>query len=220
VKKVLLSMMVLGCLSFFTISGAFALVSSESQNNRGTIASGTLTFSNKVNALSACFSYGAGSSANVNASCSPLYSNATLMYPGTAATAQVTITNDGSLDGSTLSVFMPSCSVVTSPAATSPGGGNPCTSSDTQFYIQETNSSFTPTSCVYPTAGGACAFAANSFSYFTTTANTAGAAYSLGAGPAHATSRYFIVGMQLSASASNTLQAEEALFDLTWHLST
>jgi hypothetical protein len=220
VKKVLLSLIVVGAVSCFTFTSAYALLNSQTQNNRGRISSGTLTFSNKVNALSACFSYGAGSSGNANTGCSPLFTSSTLMYPGTPATAQVTITNDGSLDGTALSVFMPSCSAVTSPGATSPGGGNPCATNGAQIYIQETNSSFTPTSCLFPTVGGTCGFSASTVAFFATSANTAASAYSLGAGPAHGASRYFIIGMQLPSTASNTLQAEEALFDLTWHLTT
>jgi hypothetical protein len=219
-KKMLLSLTVVGAVSCFTITGTFALLNSETQNNRGKISSGTLTFGNKVNALATCFSYGAGSSANVNSSCDALFSSATQMYPGTAITQRVTITNDGSIDGKTLSVFMPSCTMVTTPGAPSPGGGNPCAAGGAQIYIQETNASFTPTSCVFPTTGGTCAFSANTMAYFASVANTAASAVSIGTGPARQTSRYFLVGMQLPAGASNTLQGEEALFGLTWHLST
>lgn len=220
VKKVLLSLMVIGGLCCFTISSAFALLSSETQNNRGTISSGTLTFSNTVNAGTACYSYGAGSSGNANPGCSALVTSSTLMYPGAAATTHVTITNNGSIDGNALSVYMPSCTAVTSPSAPSPGGGNPCTANGAQIYIQETDSSFTPTSCVFPTIGGTCSFVGNTLAYFASIANNSASAYPLGSGPAHGQSRYFIIGMALPATASNNLQGEEALFDLSWHLST
>jgi hypothetical protein len=219
-KKMLLSLSVVGAVSCFTITGTFALLNSETQNNGGKISSGTLTFSNKVNTNAACYSYGAGSTTNVNNSCDSLFVGTTQMYPGTAITQKVTITNDGSLNASSLSVFMPNCTVVTTPGAPTPGGGNPCASGGAQIYIQEANSSFTPTSCVFPTTGGTCAFTANTLSYFATVANTAASSYSLGAGPSAGSSRYFIVGMQLPVGASNTLQGEEALFGLTWHLAT
>jgi hypothetical protein len=218
-KKVLLSLSVVGLVSCFTITGTFALLNSETQNTRGKISSGTLTFSNKVNTNAACFSYGAGSTGNANPACGALFVNTTLMYPGTAVTQRVTITNDGSIDGNVLSVFMPSCTLVTSPGAP-PGGGDPCGAGGAQIYIQETDSSFTPTSCVFPTTGGTCAFAANTMSYFSSIANSAAAAVAIGTGPARQASRYFIVGMELPPGASNTLQGEEALFGLTWHLST
>lgn len=217
-KKMLLSMSVVGAVSCFTITGTYALLNSETQNNRGRISSGTLTFSNKVSTNSACYSYGAGSTGNVNAACDALFSSATLMYPGTPVTQRVTIANDGSIDGGSLSIFMPSCTAVTSPGAPAPGGGNPCAAGGAQIYIQETDSSFTPTSCVFPTTGGTCAFAANTMSYLASVANTAASAYALGTGPAHGASRYFVIGMQLPSTASNALQGEEALFSLTWHL--
>lgn len=217
-KKMLISLSVVGAVSCFTITGTFAVLNSETRNARGTISSGTLTFSNKVSTNTACYSYGAGSSANVNANCDSLFQNTTLMYPGTAATQRVTITNDGSLAASSLSVFMPSCTAVTSPGAPA-GGGNPCDVGGAQIYIQETDSSFVATSCVYPTTGGTCAFSANTMSYLASVANTASTAYSLGSGPAAGASRYFVIGMQLPAGASNTLQGEEALFNLTWHIS-
>lgn len=220
-KKMLFSLSVVGALSCFTITSTFALLNSESQNNRGTISSGTLTFTNKVNANTACSSYGAGSSGNANTACDALFSNATLMYPGTPATQNVTIRNDGSVDGSALSFFMPSCSVVTSPGAPTPGGANPCGSGGAQIYIQEMDSTFTTiVGCVFPTTGGACSFLANTMSYLSSVATSAASAVSIGGGPAHNASRYFLVGVQLPSGASNTLQGEEALFSLTWHLST
>jgi hypothetical protein len=219
-KKVLLSLGVVGAVSCFTITGTFALLNSETQNNRGKISSGTLTFSNKVNTNAACYSYGAGSSGNANPSCNALFVNTTEMYPGTPITQKVTITNDGSIGARSLSVFMPTCAVFTTPGAPAPGGGNPCAAGGAQIYIQETDASFVPTSCVFPTVGGTCTFAANTLSYFTTVANSAATAYSLGAGPAAGASRYFLIGMQLPAGASNALQGEEARFSLTWHLAT
>lgn len=223
-KKVLLSLTVAGAGSCFTITGAFALLNSETQNNGSKISSGTLTFSNLVNTVGTnniCYSYGAGSSGNANAACDPLFLNTTLMYPGTLITQKVTITNNGSLDGASLSVFMPSCTAVTTPGAP-PGGGNPCASGGAQIYIQEMSSTFTPASasCWFPTSGGACGFAASSMAYLATVKNSAASSLALGTGPAAGASRYFIIGMQLPVGASNALQGEEALFSLTWHLST
>lgn len=219
-KRVLLSLTLVGAVSCFTITGTFALLNSETQNTRGNISSGTLTFSNKVNTNAACFSYGAGSSGNANTNCDALFVNTTEMYPGTAITQKVTITNDGSIDGSTLSVFMPSCTMVATPGAPTPGGGNPCASGGAQIYIQETDSSFTPTNCVFPTTAPTCPFSANTLSYFASVANTTASAFSIGTGPAAGASRYFLIGMQLPVGASNALQGEQAVFGFTWHLST
>lgn len=220
-KKVLLSMIVIGCLSFFTLTSAFALLNAESRNIGGTISSGTLTFSNKVNLGSLCFSYnGPSSPGNVNTNCDALFTSATEMYPGTAATARVTISNNGSLDARNLSVYMPSCTAVATPTAPNPGGADPCGVAGAQFTIQETDSSFTATSCKYPAAAGACAFAANTLYFFKSSANSAPTAFNLGSGPATGQSRYFVIGMQLPTNADNALQGEEALFGLTWRVTT
>ena len=48
--------------------------------------------------------------------------------------------------------------------------------------------------------------------------NTVTSALDVGAGPAAGATRYFKLGMQLPTNASNTLQGEEALFALTWHM--
>jgi hypothetical protein len=216
----LLSLIVVGGLGCFTVTGTFALLNSGTQNDHAKISSGTLTFSNKVNTSTACYSYGAGSTGNVNSSCGALFQNTTLMYPGVPITQKVTITNDGSVDGRNLSVYMPSCTVVASPGAPIAGGANPC-AGGAQIYIQETDSSFAASpNCVFPTTGGTCSFATDTLAYLATVANAATSAVSLGIGPPHGASRYFVIGMQFASNASNALQGEEALFTLTWRLST
>jgi hypothetical protein len=223
-KKILLSMTVVGAVSCFTIAGTFASLTASTRNNHTMIASGTLTFSNTV--TSTCSSFGAGSTNNANPGCDPLFQNTTQMYPGAIATRNVTIANTGSLDVAGLWVYMPSCGPVATPGSPAPlgtvGGGNPCLSGGAQIYIEERDSAFSAgsASCVYPTTGGACGFTTNSLPYLATVANSANTAFSLGAGPIHGASRYFVVGMKLPAGASNTLQGEEAVFALTWHIST
>jgi len=220
-KLVLASLVVLGGMSYLTVAGTFALLSSESGNRQASIATGTLTFGNTVNTNTTCYSYGgAASPGNVNTGCDPLFSAATLMYPGTVATQKVTISDNGSIDAADLSVYMPSCVKVTSPGAPAPGGADPCGNGGAIFYIQETNASWTATNCWYPAAAGACSLTANTLYFFAGSKNASTSALDLGSGPAHNTSRYFIVGLELPATASNALQGEEALFDLTWHMST
>jgi hypothetical protein len=221
-KKMLAALIVFGALSSVTATGTFALLTSEEANHGGSVSSGTLTFDNVVNTGTACFSYGGPSSpGNVNTSCQALITSATLNYPGVAITpVKVTITNDGSIDASDLSVYMPSCTAAVTPGAPTPGGADPCATNGAQFYIQETTSTGTPTTCWFPSAVGACAFAASSLHVFALNVNTTTSALDLGKGPAHATARYFLIGMQLPSTAGNALQGEEAVFGLTWHMST
>ena len=219
-KKVLASLMVVGALTSVTVGGTFALLTSQESNARSVIASGTLTFSDTVNA-STCFSYGGPASpGNVNPSCAALITSSTLNYPGTAAVVPLQITNNGSLDAASLSVYMPSCTPSATPGAPSPGGANPCAANGAQFYIQETTSTGTPTTCWFPSGAGACTIAASSLQIFAANVNTTSSALSLGSGPAHNQVRYFQIGLELPANASNSLQGEAAVFGLNWHLST
>jgi len=221
-KKMLAALIIFGALSSVTATGTFALLTSEEGNTHSAVSSGTLTFDNVVNTGTACFSYGGPSSpGNVNTGCQALITSATLNYPGVAITpVKVTITNDGSIDASDLSVYMPSCTAAATPGAPTPGGADPCATNGAQFYIQETTSTGTPTQCWYPSAVGACSFSASSLHLFAANVNTTTSALDLGKGPAHATARYFLIGMQLPSTAGNALQGEAAVFPLTWHMST
>jgi hypothetical protein len=221
VKKVLASLIALGSLSSLTVGGTFAVLNSQESNATTSIASGTLTLSNTVNAGSACFSYGGPASpANANAACQALFTSASQNYPGVPITAQVKIADNGSLNAADLSVYMPTCTNTTTPGAPAPGGGDPCAASGAQLYLQETNSSFVATNCWFPTvAAGSCAFVANSLFVFKSSFAASTSALDLGAGPAQGQTRYFVVGMQLPSNAGNTLQGQAAQFGLTWHIS-
>lgn len=217
-KKVLATMIAIGALSLLTVGGTYAVLSTQDANKGSTIATGTLTFSNTVNAGTACTSYGSGSSGNVNAACTALITSSTLAYPGVPVTEKVTIANNGSLDASDLSVFMPSCTASATTGAPTPGGGNPCAASGDQLYIQETNSSGTATACWYPTTGTTCAFSASTLYVFSANYNSSPSALDLGAGPTHSQTRYFVIGLQVPSTDTGSLQGESATFPLTWHM--
>jgi hypothetical protein len=209
-------MMLIGSMSYLTVSGTFALLVGETSSHASSISTGTLTFSNTV--TNTCLS-NAGT-LNVNTTCDALFSSSTLMYPGTLATAKVTIKDTGSLDAKNLYVYMPSCTHTTSPSApTVTGATDPCALNGVELYVQETNSSWTATKCWYPSGTTACALSASTLFGFKATYSSSGGALSLGAGPAALGSRYFIVGLELAGTAANTLQGQEALFDLTWGIS-
>lgn len=212
-------MIVLGSLSFLTVAGTFAVMTSDVRNAKSSIASGTLTFSDQVGTTGTiCYSF--NGTLNVNSSCDALSTSSTLMYPGTPVTAKVTIANDGSLDPSQLYVYMPSapgCTETTSPGAPFTGGGHPCGLNGMQFYVQETDASWNPTTCRYPAAAGACTFNASTLYSFSQTYKTSAGPLRMGAGPTNGTSRYFIIGVQIPANDSgNTLQGLQANFPLAW----
>jgi hypothetical protein len=221
-KKVFATMIVIGAISSVTVGGTFALLTAQNANRMGAVATGTLTLSNKV--TNACLSYnGAPSPGNVNNACDPLFTSATQIYPGASSTVNVTILNNGSINASDLSVYMPSCAKVATPGAPTPGGGDPCAVGGARFYIAEaTSSAFTLASsaCKFPTVSASpCGvFTAESLNSFATGYFDAPGAYDLGVGPAAGASRYFIIAMQLPSTASNTLQGQAAQFGLTWHI--
>jgi hypothetical protein len=218
VKQVLATLILVGALSSLTVGGTFALLSSQESNAQGFVSSGTLTLGNTVGTTgTTCFSYGAGSTGNVNSACDALFTSAAQNYPGAPATVEVTITNNGSIDASDLSVYMPSCTNAVTPGAPAPGGGDPCAVGGAQFYIQETDASWAPTTCRF-LGSTPCTFSDDSLNLFSANANSPATALDLGAGPAHGQSRYFVIGMQLPSNASNTLQGQTAQFGLTWHL--
>ena len=226
-KKVLASLIAVGALGSITATGTFALLTSQESNSRGTIASGTLVFDDVVNTGSDCFSYGAAvdpvgnPNGNVNTGCQALLTSSTLNYPGVAITPiPVKITNTGSIDAASLSVYMPSCAQAATSGAPSPGGANPCAAGGAMFYVQEVTSTGTPTTCWFPSGTTTCAFVANALHAFAGNFNAPANALSLGSGPAHGQTRYFQIGMELPSTASNALQGEEAVFGLTWHTST
>jgi hypothetical protein len=216
VKKVLASMIVVGSMSFLTLSGTFATLSGEVGNHGTSIASGTLTFSDTANTGTACYSYG-GVTSNLNSACDALMTASTLQYPGTPATAKIVIANNGSLDASKLYVYMPSCTQAATPGAPTPvPAADPCAINGVQFTIQETDSSWAPTACRYPSGPTTCVWTNSTLYAFSNAYPNSGATLNLGSGPAHNANRYFIVGLELPANASNALQGQEALFDLTW----
>jgi predicted ribosomally synthesized peptide with SipW-like signal peptide len=220
-KKVLATMIVVGGISSLTVGGTFALFNSQESNAQSSIASGTLTLSDTVTSGSAtaCFSYGAGSSANVNNTCEGVFAMSAQNYPGVTAKAEVTILNNGSLDGTDLSLYMPGgCATVATTGAPSPGGGDMCASTGALFYVQETDMAGTPTKCWYPSAAGTTCTVTSTLSTFKTNFTSTIAALDLGTGPAHGASRYFEIGMQIPSTATNTLQGEAAQFGLTWHI--
>lgn len=226
-KKLLLSVIAIGMLASITVRGTYAVLTSESSNRASGIASGTLTFSNTVGSGTACLSQNGTS--NVNAACDVLLAATPLWYPvsspptaGQASVTNLTIKDTGSLPASKLSIYMPSCSGgTTTGAPVNPSPINPCsTPQGLDFYVQETDSTFTtPTTCWYPVfAAGACSVTDGTLGSFVATYAAATTALSLGSGPAAMGTRYFQIGIAEPVAAGNGLQGQTATLALTWHM--
>jgi hypothetical protein len=220
-KKLLASVVVVGAVCSVTVTSVYGLMSAQAANPRATVATGTLTFNEAVNAGTACYTYGGPSSpGNVNTACQALFTSATENYPGAPATAHVAIANNGSIDIANLSLYMPSCAAGNNATAPAPGSADPCQPGGVQFTVQETDASWAPTACWFPAGAGTCAFAANSLYVFQANVKTPANALDLGAGPAAGQTRYFAIGMQIPTNASNALQGRTATFSLTWRART
>lgn len=165
--------------------------------------------------------------------CDGMYSTSVLDYPGVVQKAQITLTNDGSIDASSVQLWMPiipgtsvSCQKVDTPGipAYAHLAGDPCASTDVSggsgviFYIQETQSNFTTAvKCWYPSTATTCPLT-GSLADFATNNYDSADFISMGTGPTHGNSRYFVIGTEFPSNASNTLQGESAQFSLDWHL--
>jgi hypothetical protein len=105
-KKVLLSLMLFGAVTYFGGGGTFASFSAETSNNGSTVASGTLTMSaNVTGGTGTCFSAGGSALNNVNPACDKAFS-LTNVAPGVfGGTAKITVANTGSIDASKFSFW-------------------------------------------------------------------------------------------------------------------
>jgi hypothetical protein len=113
-KKFLILAMLTALIAYVMGGSTFATFSAETGNPASTVASGTLTMSDTVNAGTVCNSYGAASQDNYNEACdailaltnqAPGVTDTTGTYPG--GYAMVTIKNTGSIDASLFSLFAP-----------------------------------------------------------------------------------------------------------------
>jgi hypothetical protein len=151
IKKLLLSLIVIGVLGSFTARGTFAVFNNSTRNPSNSISSASILMANSVNGGSNCYSDLTAANKNVNASCTQLFSTG-LLYPITTSTppatpqttvayANVTITSAGlplvagnptaSTKPATLEVYMPNCDASNnSTSGAFNGGTNPCCPGD------------------------------------------------------------------------------------------
>ena len=107
-KAILMLLMAIGIAAYFGGAGTFAGFTAETSNPNDTPSSGTLTFTNQVNSLTACTSIGGASSNNINSGCSSLFA-LTNVAPGVfGGTAQITLQNTGTNATTSVKVAGPS----------------------------------------------------------------------------------------------------------------
>lgn len=107
----LLFMMAIGFATYFGGGGTFSSFTAQTNNPNETIASGSLLLQNTFNANPVCESKSGAASDNVNFNCNTLFSFGTYgnLQPGVYAgsTANLTLTNSGTLDAAKVYMFAP-----------------------------------------------------------------------------------------------------------------
>jgi hypothetical protein len=222
-RKLLLTVMVLGATSSTVGAGTFATFNASTTNGTSTFATGTLVMSNQKNTATACLSTGGGNTdANANVGCDQLFA-LTIQKPGDSAFVDLTLKNEGSLNATTLSAYASqSCAAANAPGQTYNGTGDPCTA--VQVYIQEYTSAANRTAntttggtCQY--GGGtatACAFSATrTLDTYDTSYPNASTVLSIGSLNA-GVSRYLRIYLTLPITANNNLQGRQATFGFAW----
>lgn len=221
-KKVLLTVMVLGMVSGVLGSGTFATFTAQTTNPNNTFVAGTLVLSNTKTGGTTCFSTGGGNTdTNSNTACDQLI-NATVRKPGDTASQTLTVKNEGSLAGSALKLFSTACANSNSSGELYFGTGLPC--GKVQLYIQQySDAGFTtPSACLYGGATGVtCDFsdATKTLSAFQSAYGSSGAGLSVGSGLASGASVYVKIAVQLPSDANNSFQGRQATMDFNWHMS-
>jgi hypothetical protein len=201
-----------------TGGSTFASFTAQTSNPGNVLSTGSLVMSNQKDTATACLSTGSGTdtSTNVNDSCDQLF-NVVPAKPGDApTTVHLTLKNEGTADASVLKAFSAGCADADA-AGTYHGTGNPC--SVVELYIQETDSSFTATSCAY--GGGTattCAFdPTKTLSDYASTFTSSSNGLTLTGGLTHGASRYFVIGVQLP-DVGNSYQGRQATVGFSWFM--
>ena len=221
-RKLLLTVMVLGAITSTVSAGTYASFSATTTNT-ATFASGTLDLTNDGPTAGVCVSTGGGSDPTSNSgACDQLFA-LSVKRPGDSAFVDVTLTNSGSVDATTLKLDAgTACAPGNAPGAMYNGSGNPCTV--VQVYVQEystlsnrTNDTRTP--------GGTCHYGAGttqSCDYVSTkNLDTFDAVSPITIGTlTSGQSRYFRIYLQMLSTANNTFQGKQATFAFNWAITT
>jgi hypothetical protein len=222
-RKLLLTLMVLGATTTTVGAGTFASFNASTSNATSTFASGTLVLSNQKNTGSACLSTGGGNTnTNANGGCDQLFA-LSVQKPGDSAFVDLTLKNEGSIDATSLTGFATqSCAPGNAPGQAYNGTGDPCSS--VQVYIQQYTSAANRTAdnrtggtCLY--GGGTattCSFSATrTLDHYDTTYPSSSTPLALGSLTA-GTSRFLRIYLSLPSTADNTMQGRQATFGFSW----
>jgi hypothetical protein len=225
-KKILLTMMVLGGVGSTISAGTFASFNAATTNANSSFASGSLVLGRQVESGTVCLSTGGGTTDSNTNTCDLMISPDRVKIGDAATSVKLTINNAGSLTGTLNYNRNGSCASATNNVYWTGGTGNLCTS--TNLTIQEYESDWTTkkTACIFPSQPSTVCTTLND-SYAVTTGSrpedlptTATSLGTLTAG----SSRYFMLSMHLPNNTSGGVISDEvqgrlATFALSWSLS-
>jgi hypothetical protein len=231
VRKVLLTIMIIGATGSTLGAGTFASYNATATNASTSFETGALVLSDITPVSSTlCYSAGGapGSSTFSNGNdqdCDSVFTLSNQLPTGVVQTQRVTLKNEGDLNATTLQLVSGAACTNGETASGYHGTGDLCAA--LKFSIQEyTTSAFNTkkSSCVYPASTSlTCATTPAGFiSTFTSTyastplpVNTVGVATS---GMNVGVERYFIISISLPTTAGQTTQGRTASFGFTWQL--
>lgn len=213
VKKILVGMLVVGAFGAAVSGSTFATFSAQTTNS-AQFQTGTLLLGNKVGSGSECFSTAVGVAINGNsATCDNLF-NLSGVKPGDSGSVAVVVKNEGTINGSALTVYA-SGSCVEAGANVADSNGNLFNGSATDLCAQAQLSVDQDGTCIYGPAG--CANdAAHTFSGFATT-YTSGSPYAAGALNTFASHTYTF-HWAIPNALGNAYQARQASFSVVYRL--
>jgi predicted ribosomally synthesized peptide with SipW-like signal peptide len=222
VKKLLLTLMILGAVGSTVGAGTFASFNASSSNPTSTFTTGSIVLGNQEGNSTVCFSNTIGTSTdtNDNASCDELI-NVSAWKPGADTDVDLTLSNAGTIGGTLQGYSATACANANVTGAVFNGAGFPC--SAVLVMIQEYTSALNRANDVF--TGGKCLFGGNqgaqqcSFSASKTLAdyNTSASPLDLGTFAAGA-SRYIRIYLSLPSDANNDIQGRKGTFEMTWNL--
>jgi hypothetical protein len=210
-------------------SGTFATFNAEVTNAGNTFAAGTL-FLHDNGGATTCTSESASDNLATN-NCDVLFSFGTTTannFDGGAQTADLTLTNAGTIAASDVEFKVGSCvwAVANAGGSATTFGSAPADCAGLYLTIQETDNTFASNVyCAYGTdTAGTCDAPSNSFTLdgptaLTTLLTTGAATADFTAFGGATDTRYYVITVDPSGlPTDNTMQNRKVTFSLTWHI--
>ena len=226
-RKILLTLMVVGAVGSTVSAGTFASFTSRTTNTASTFSAGTLVLGNQVDTATMCLSNagGAVNGTHLNNNCDTAVA-VTVRKPGDLAEVDLSLQNLGSIDGLLTAYASQNCVAGNALSMPFNGTGNACTTvrmTIEEFASQADRTNDIPMWCWYGGLAGTSACDIDGtglktvFNWHSNHPTSGAAPLDLGAIEAGDT-RYFRISLKLPVGASDQLQGKMATFGYIWRL--